>query len=381
MRSSTTLTGLTALLALGVLAAAPGLAQRDEEASLEAVRREIGALEQRLSRENAARDRASEALKQAELDIAATRAELARIEARVREQEQRAGVLAEDSAAAQRRLAAERAALAEQVRLTYVNGRQEALKLLLSQETPATFGRMLVYYDYFNRARGERIAAVTGELAALGRLSADAERVAAELEALRQAQADELAALDRSRRQRETLLAELDTSIATAGAEIDRLRGEEQRLAKLVTELGEALAAFPVTSEEPFPRLKGRLPWPVTGDVAGDFGKPRAGAGVRWNGVLLKTSRGEPVRAIYHGRVAFADWLAGLGLLVIIDHGDGYMTLYGHNDVLLKEPGDWVAPGDPIGRVGDSGGLAEPSLYFEIRHQGEPVNPHAWIGG
>ncbi len=112
----------------------------------------------------------------------------------------------------------------------------------------------------------------------------------------------------------------------------------------------------------------------------GEYGQPRAGGPVKWNGVEIEADAGAPVRAVYHGRVAFADWLPGLGLLIIVDHGDGYMSLYGHNEALLKESGDWVEPGEPIAQVGDTGGEPRPSLYFEIRKNGEPVNPHAWIG-
>jgi murein hydrolase activator len=195
---------------------------------------------------------------------------------------------------------------------------------------------------------------------------------------LARARAAELETLDRSRAERGALLAELDTSIEADGGELVRLRDEERRLVDLVTELGALLAAFPVDSEEPFPRLRGRLAWPVTGDIAGEFGRPRGG-GLRWNGMLLSAPEGAAVRSVYHGRVAFADWLQGLGLLMVIDHGDGYMTLYGHNDALLKEPGDWVRPGEAIGEVGRTGGRADPALYFEIRHRGEPVDPRAWI--
>ena len=380
MRSFQESARFAALLAAVVVAVPPLWAQSDEERELEAVRRELGALEQRLSRQSEQRGRVEQELRQAELEISAARAELERIDGRLGEQQRRAAEVAAESSAAERRLAAERAALAEQVRLSYVNGRQEALKLLLSQESPASFGRMLVYYDYFSRARSEHVAAVAAEAVELGRLTDEAERVNAELTALRETQAAELASLDRSRDRREALLAELDESIAAAGGEITRLREEEQRLARLVTELGEALAAFPVNSEEPFPRLKGRLPWPVTGEIVRNFGADRGG-GIRWSGVLLESERGAPVRAVYHGRVAFADWLAGLGLLLIIDHGDGYMTLYGHNDVLLKEPGDWVAPGEPIGRVGDTGGRSAPSLYFEISREGKPIDPREWVAG
>jgi murein hydrolase activator len=141
------------------------------------------------------------------------------------------------------------------------------------------------------------------------------------------------------------------------------------------------MAGFPVESEQPFAKLKGKLAWPVQGKLVGDYGKPRDGGPVRWNGVLLEASQGTQVRAVYHGRIAFADWLPGLGLLIIVDHGDGYLSLYGHNEALLKEPGEWVEPGESIAQVGDTGGRARPGLYFEIRHNGEPVNPHPWIAG
>jgi septal ring factor EnvC (AmiA/AmiB activator) len=139
------------------------------------------------------------------------------------------------------------------------------------------------------------------------------------------------------------------------------------------------MAGFPVDTEEPFAGLKGKLAWPVQGRLAGDYGQPRGTGPVKWNGVLLEAAAGVPVRAVYHGRVAFADWLQGLGLLVIVDHGAGYMSLYGHNEALLKESGDWVEPGEPIAQVGDTGGQTRPGLYFEIRYNGEPVNPHPWI--
>jgi septal ring factor EnvC (AmiA/AmiB activator) len=110
-----------------------------------------------------------------------------------------------------------------------------------------------------------------------------------------------------------------------------------------------------------------------------DFGQPRVGGKLTWNGVVLAAPRGREVRSVYHGRVAFADWLAGLGLLVIVDHGDSYMTLYGYNETIVKNAGDWVAPGDVIATVGDSGGQAQPALYFEIRKGKQPVNPRRWV--
>jgi septal ring factor EnvC (AmiA/AmiB activator) len=203
--------------------------------------------------------------------------------------------------------------------------------------------------------------------------------VAQQLAALEAAQASQVAALAASREERRVLVAKLDAGINDAGAEIARLKGEERRLAELVVQLGELMAGFPVETDEPFVRLKGKLAWPIQGKITGNYGQLRGDGPVRWNGVLLEAAAGTPVRAVYHGRVAFADWLPGLGLLIIVDHGGGYMSLYGHNEALLKESGDWVEPGESIAQVGDTGGQSRPALYFEIRQNGEPVNPHPWI--
>lgn len=347
---------------------------------MEQVRARIGTVERRLAAETARRaDQAAE-LKRLELRVAEVSAEVERLRTRAQAQGARRRELDEESRRAAARLASERDALAQQVRLSYMTGREEVFKLLLSQETPASLGRMLVYYDYLNRARAARIGTVVTRVRTLSELAAESAALERELESLQSAQQRELTALDAARGDRGRLLAELDRAIASSGAEMDNLREEEQRLADLVVELGELLAGFPVTSEEPFASLKGRLAWPARGRLAGDFGARRGSGPIRWNGVLLETDRGTPVRAIYHGRVAFSDWLPGLGLLMVVDHGEGYMSLYGHNEVLLKEPGDWVEPGEAIGRVGDTGGQSQPSLYFEIRRNGEPENPHAWIG-
>jgi septal ring factor EnvC (AmiA/AmiB activator) len=146
-----------------------------------------------------------------------------------------------------------------------------------------------------------------------------------------------------------------------------------------VLRLSEVMAGFPVDTDEPFASVKGKLAWPVQGRIAGAYGQPRGAGPVKWSGVLLEAAAGTQVRAVYHGRVAFADWLSGLGLLVIVDHGSGYMSLYGHNEALLKEAGDWVDPGEPIAQVGDTGGQARAGLYFEIRLNGEPIDPNPWI--
>ena len=353
--------------------------KRASEAELSAVRKEIKELQEKITRETTRRDEDARALRTAEIEIAAATRKLAEVSGDLKAQETARRDLTRETERANRSLAAEQEALARQVRSSYMAGREELTKLLLSQESPAALGRMLVYFDYYNRARSARIGAVAGELEKLAELDAATARVEAELAELEAAQARDVAALEKSRNERRAVVAKLDEEIRDGNAAVSKLRAQEQRLADLVRRLSEAMAGFPVDSDEPFAKSKGRLGWPVQGRLAGDYGQPPGAGPVKWNGVLLEAAAGTPVRAVHRGRVAFADWLTGLGLLVIVDHGGGYMSLYGHNEALLKEPGDWVEPGEPIAQVGDTGGQARPGLYFEIRFNGEPVDPNPWL--
>jgi septal ring factor EnvC (AmiA/AmiB activator) len=238
---------------------------------------------------------------------------------------------------------------------------------------------MLVYFDYYNRARTARIEAVAADLTKLAELETATSLVEADLAELEASQTTEVAALERARDERRAAVAKLDAELRDDTGAAAKLKDEERRLTEVVRRLAELAAGFPVDTEEPFARVKGKLSWPVEGRLAGDYGQPRGAGPVKWTGMLIETTAGTPVRAVYHGRVAFADWLQGLGLLMIVDHGGGYMSLYGHNEALLKESGDWVEPGETIAQVGDSGGQTRPGLYFEIRYNGEPVNPHSWV--
>ncbi len=358
-----------------------GLAQdrRESEAALSTVRKEIKELQERIARETTRRDASTRALRAAEVEIAAATRNLAEVRGDLRTQQAARRELTQETQRADRRLVTEKEALARQVRSSYMAGRDELFKLLLSQESPAALGRMLTYFDYYNRARSVRIGAVAGELAKLAELEAKTTGVEAELAALEPAQARELASLAKSRDERRAAVAKVDEEIRDGTVAVAKLRAEEQRLADLVRRLGEVMAGFPVDTDEPFASAKGKLAWPVQGRIAGNYGQARSAGPVKWSGVLLEAEAGTPVRAVYHGRLAFADWLAGLGLLVIVDHAGGYMSLYGHNEALLKESGEWVGPGEAIAQVGDTGGQARAGLYFEIRLNGEPVDPNPWI--
>lgn len=381
MRTST-FSGLAALLALGfacpVLAQDDGLAQIKER-ELAEVRERISELKDRLDERAAERDRVSADLQAAELTIAGKRRQLEDLERQKTYSEKRLEELAVKRRAREAELGQEIDQLAAQVRAAYISGSQEHIKLLLNQHDPASIGRLMTWYRYLSEYRGRNIEAVSAHLAELEALQQEAGREQARLDELADAQYRELARLDAAQKERKELLGVLRSRMQEEGAEMKRLAAQEQDLSRLIAELSSILADYPITSEEPFTALRGRLTWPVAGRLVHDFGQPRAGGRLSWNGVVFAAPRGREVRAVYHGRVVFADWLDGMGLLVIVDHGEGFMTLYGYNETTLKSTGDWVAPGDAIATVGVSGGQADSGLYFEIRQGTRPVDPRNWI--
>lgn len=355
----------------------PDLAQIKER-ELEQVREKISALKSSMDERAEERDRVTGDLQEAEVLIAEKRAYLRDLERQRDYSETKKREIEQKLARREAELAEESEQLAAQVVAAYTSGGQERLKLLLNQHDPATLGRLLTYYRYMSDYRGDNIETVNGYIAELADLSEQAGAEESRLAALAQSRATELEKLEAAQTTRQTLLASLKAKIAAEGTEIERLAAEERDLARLIAELTSILSDYPITSEEPFSTHKGRLTWPIAGSLIHDFGQPRAGGGVKWNGVVLAAPRGREVRAIYHGRVVFADWLAGMGLLVIVDHGESYLSLYGYNETTLKSAGDWVAPGDVIATVGDSGGQPQTGLYFEIRKGARPQNPRQW---
>lgn len=354
--------------------------QDDPERELARLQAEISRLQRDVERQIGRRDDGAAELREIELALAATEAEQRRIAAAIGEQNQRSLALAAERRASAERLGVEQEALAGQVRLSYMTGRQEIFRLLLSQDNPADFGRMLVYYDYLNRHRGERIEAVDAELERLAALALESEAIAAELARLEAGQAARAATLAGERAERRALVAELDRAIGSAGSRIERMREEEAGLNEIIERLAEIAEDFPVNRDAPFAAQRGRLRWPVDGRMAARFGEARDSQGrLRWDGVLIEAEAGAVVRAVFAGRVLLAEWTPHLGLLMIIDHGEGYMSLYGHNSALLQGEGALVETGDPIAEVGDTGGQLGAGLYFGIRRNAEPVDPGAWF--
>ncbi|RMG35548.1 MAG: hypothetical protein D6720_06945 [Gammaproteobacteria bacterium] len=258
-------------------------------------------------------------------------------------------------------------------------GRQERLRLVLDQDDPGEISRLLTYYDYLNRERVRRVSDIRRRLQALRQTQKALEQEQARLAALEQAQRERKRALEAEQLTRRRLVAKLAAEIEGQGARLTRLQRNEQQLQLLLRNLQDALADIPAETvqQTPFPKMRGKLPWPVKGVIRKAFGDPKIGQ-LRWDGVMIAAPEGREVRAVHAGRVAFADWLRGFGLLLIVDHGDGYMTLYGHNQSLFKEPGDWVQKGETIATVGDTGGRRETGIYFAIRRNGKPVDPLRW---
>jgi septal ring factor EnvC (AmiA/AmiB activator) len=368
-------------LAAGRPVAAQDASPAKTEAELKAVRTQIDKVRAEMERDAGRRDKLTRELEESEKSVGTARGELEKLR---KERAAHAARRAELAALRQREeaaLAADRGALAGQIRAAHMIGEREPIKLLLNQRDPAETGRVLVYYQYFGKARASQIAAIDAHLAELSRLDAELAVEEQRLATLEERQRGEVSKLQAARERRGRALVTLEAESKNRARELDRLKDQQAGLEKLVRELRRALERidkFPTDSKDAFAKLRGKLAWPVAGRLVASFGQVRAG-GVKWDGVLVAGSAGAPVRAVYHGRVVYADWLSGLGLLVIVDHGDGYLSLYGHNERLYKEVGERVTAGDTIATVGDSGGRPRAELYFEIRKGGRPVDPRPWF--
>jgi len=365
------------LIAITLPAAADDRARAAAE--LDAVRERIEALQAELRKESSRKSRAERELQEVEKAEQSARRQLQQTRDKSAAARQREKALRAQAEAQQAAILEQQAALADQMRMAYINGDEEWLRVMLSQQDAAVLGRRMTYYGYLSR---QRKAAIEQLRKALAEIAATREQIQAEvlqLARLESQAADKLEDIANTRAERAEVLARIRKSMASRDQEIAGLKTQEAELGKLLAALAKRLPSMPDFDAEPFAGQVDRLKWPVDGPVLKNFGQPRADGSLRWNGVLLGAKAGSEVRAVYHGRVVFSDWLAGMGLLTIVEHDGGYMSLYGHNQDLLKEAGEWVIPGETIAHVGDSGGQANAGLYFEIRKDGQPVNPRNWV--
>jgi len=312
--------------------------------------------------------------------------------------------------------------IAIQARAAYQSGRQEYLRLLLNQQQPERLSRTLTYYGYLNQARRKQLEAFDATLRQLATVEQDIATQQVRLDERKSELEQRRGRLAEVRGERRQVLARLGREYASSARQLKAREEERTELVRVLQRVEETLArqareavearqralaeqrrqqeleaqrqrarsATPATEtpllssadtapDSPFAKARGSLPWPVDGRLLAPYGSPRSeDTRARWDGVLIGASAGSPVHAIHAGRVVFADWLRGSGLLVILDHGNGYLSLYGHNESLLKGAGDMVKAGEPIATVGTSGGQDMPALYFAIRHQGRPTDPALW---
>ena len=269
--------------------------------------------------------------------------------------------------------------IARQVRAAHKIGNQEYLKVLLNQEDPNQISRMLTYYDHFNRARADQVYAYSRTIAQLQTVSLLIESENLALTKGRNLLQQERSDVIEVQRQNRKVVGALGLQISTAGVEIKKRTEDREQLEALIRKIQEGILNLPTPADVvAFQSLKGQLILPVAGKISHRYGNKRNAGKLRWNGVLIEAPEGEPVVAVHYGRVVFSDWLRGFGLLLIINHGEGYMSLYGHNQVLYRETGDWVTAGETIAAVGNSGGQIQPGLYFEIRANGKTADPQRW---
>lgn len=368
-----------------LLLVCPGIVAQAEpshdeaSADLKAVVKQVESLQKALASQRRQQTKAERALSAIEKAEQAARIELTKIRERQKDTRARQQELSREADKQALKLKEQRVQLGEQLHAAYVNGHEEWLRMSLSQQDPAQIGRQQTYYNYLSEARAQLVAEVLIIIDALVVTRATIAAAAAELAGLEKDAAAKVADIAKNREEREKVLTTIAADITSKDTQIKTLKAQEQKLRDLVVALEKMLADVPVRNAEPFAGKTASLVWPTDGTLLHQFGQPRADGRLKWQGVLIGAKPGADVRAVYHGRVVFADWLDGLGLLIIVEHGDGYMSLYGHNQSLLKAVGQSVAMGDSIAEVGDSGGQSISGLYFEIRKNGNAKNPRNWI--
>lgn len=381
----------------------------DSKTELQSLRERLQKLQQEYQRTRESGAEAADALKQSERAISETGRKLHRLEREQREVQAALKTATTEAEQTSAEIRERQTRLSEMLRQAYMRGGGDALKLLLNGQNPDQAARDLHYLSYLSRAQTQLIDELRLGLARLAELKQSASEKDRALAEIRQTQLRERENLLREKQARQKVLNKIAGEIKKQRKEIATLKRDEQRLSDLVARLARLAAAKSAKSAKrppaagkkgatgskplavntqvpepgrdgtPFSRLKGLLRLPVRGELMNKFGTPREGGGVSWKGLFIRAAEGAEVRAVAGGTVAFADWLRGFGNLVIVDHGEGYMSLYSNNESLYKQAGDPVKTGEAIASVGNSGGQESPGVYFELRHQSRPINPMTWI--
>ena len=354
-------------------------ADDQQQARLEKLDRSISKLEKKLRSRDKQKDSLQNELKKVEVEASQLKGNLRKLGKEIRTVVAELSILRHQETDLQARIVQQADVIAEQIAAAHKLGDQEPIKLLLNQENPQQLARVFKYYDYFLQARSEKIASYMNDVESLTEVIA---RISSQQLALKRSQSDLKNGQEKLRgrvAKRSVTLKQLDASLVSDKKKLGSLQRERSELEEILSAVEEAVADMTLPSNyKPFLSRKGKLSWPLKGRVAHSYGSQRSGE-LRWEGWLISASAGTAVNAVHNGRIVFSNYLRGFGLLAIVDHGDGYMTLYAHNQELLKDTGDWVQSNELVARAGDTGGLNKPALYFEIRSQGKPADPKVWL--
>jgi len=383
------------LLILALASSALAGPETGKQEELKDLRGRIEALQQELEQASEDRSEAADGLKKSERRISNVARSLRDLESKQRRLARELKKLEEEARLVNGEITDQQKRLAILLRERYVQGGNDAMKLMLNGQNPGEVARNLEYYGYIGRARAEIIREYQDSLS---RLSALKDKTQVQRDNLSQVKSDRVAqkkTLEDEKSTRQQVLYKLSEQIRNQRKEIDTLVRDEKRLARLIERLARMAVPKPQSTVKPgqkvnrvadsslagldFDRLKGKLALPVAGEILHRYGQNREGGGPAWKGLFIRARQGQEVRAVGSGQVAFADWLRGFGNLLIIDHGDGFLSLYSNNESLYKQPGDPIRAGDVVAAVGATGGQDEPGLYFELRRQGKPFDPLTWV--
>ena len=360
----------------------PALAEQQvTPGQIEDLKEEIADIDEWLADAEEDRSSLEQQLSGLEQEIGWLTRERRELRQQAREQQQRLTKLGKEETKLTRVLESQRDSLKKQIRAAWMEGDAPAVKVLLNEIDPDKIARTMTYYEYLSRDTMDRLEAFAANLSQLKETQKQVKAGRMRLAELEENVADRQQKLSSSKKEREQTLTALKTDISNRLSEREELEEDRKRLEKLLREVEEAITNIPTPNEsDPFGSLKNKLPWPAEGKIVRNFGDSYASGKLKHNGLLINTAEEGDVKAVHYGRVVFANWLRGFGLITILDHGDGYMTLYGHSSSLFTSPGDWVEAGEAIAQAGRTGGTNDPAVYFEVRHNGKPDNPRRWLG-
>ena len=359
----------------------------DEKADMAKLQKNIVDLQKDLKKVQGARSNVQQELQKNETQMGDLQKKVEKIQQEINSQDKQIENLNQERGNLEKARAKQQAQAAEQIRAAYQLGQQPQFKVFLNQESPERISRMMKYHRFFMAAHAEKMKNYLDTIAQLNELEPQIAQKTVELNAIKEELSKQQAGLREVQAQRKNTLTKINTTISTKDKALQDMQEDRKQLQALlqkVTRATNSLAAAPryvplPTAGEKFSARKGRLPWPTQGRIAHGFGSSQVEGQLQWNGVLINASSGQPVHAVHYGRVVFADYFRGQGLLVIVDHGEGYLSLYAHNQNLYIKAGDAVKAGEAISSVGNTGGQNEAGLYFEIRYQGKAIDPSAWL--